>query len=103
MVDFAASLIASIYLHPFHVAEARYILNNRIPAFQSYKSFYTFFLSAGKEFINGVTVHFPRTLLLSFSGFNYWSAANFWTYLTTQLIFQTAAYPLLTIQRRLEC
>lgn len=40
--DFLASLIAALYLHPFHVLEARYILNNRIPSFQSYKSAYSF-------------------------------------------------------------
>ena len=29
--DFMASFVCSLYLHPFHVAEARYILNNRLP------------------------------------------------------------------------
>ena len=45
--DFLASLGASLYLHPLHAVEARYILNNRIPAFQSYKSFYSMLLQSG--------------------------------------------------------
>lgn len=101
--DFLASLIAALYLHPFHVLEARYILNNRIPSFQSYKSAYSFGLQSGLQVFNGITVHLPRTFLLSLTGFNYFSSANFQTYFTTQMIFQTLAYPLLTIQRRLEC
>ena len=31
--DFLASFVTSLYLHPLHVLEARYILNNRIPTF----------------------------------------------------------------------
>ena len=69
--DFLASLGASLYLHPLHAAEARYVLNNRIPAFQSYKSFYSMLLQSGFQLWNGITVHFPRSLILSMTGFNY--------------------------------
>lgn len=101
--DFAAAFVASLYLHPLHWAEARYILNNRIPAFQSYKSLYTMGFQSGHQVFNGITVHLPRSLLISLAGFNYFRSANYQTYMATQLAFTTAAYPLLTIQRRLEC
>lgn len=96
-VDLAASLLAGLFVHPFHVAEARYILNNRLPNFNAYKSGYTYLMSIGLDFMNGISLTLPRTLLLSLTGFNYWNSANLYNYLTTQLIFQTAAYPLLTI------
>ena len=90
-------------LHPLHVGEARYILNNRLPNFNSYKSSFTFVTSIGMDFMNGITLHLPRSFLLSLTGFNYWSAANIYSFLATQLSIWTIAYPLLTIQRRLEC
>jgi len=55
------------------------------------------------QMFNGITVHLPRSLMLSMTGFNYFSSVNLQTFLATQLGFQTLAYPLLTIQRRLEC
>lgn len=75
--DFAAAFIASLYLHPLHWAEARYILNNRIPAFQSYKSLYTMGLQSGNQIFNGITVHLPRSFLISLAGFNYFRSANY--------------------------
>lgn len=85
--DFIASFVTSLYLHPFHVMEARYILNNRIPSFQSYKSAFTLFTQSGLQMFNGITMHLPRSFMLSFTGFNYFSSANFQTYMTTQLMF----------------
>ena len=87
ITDFTASLLASLMMHPFHVGEARYILNNRLPNFNSYKSSYTFLTNIGMDFLNGITVHLPRSFILSLTGFNYWSAANIYSYLATQLTF----------------
>ena len=81
--DFLASFACSLYLHPFHNAEARYILNNRIPSFQSYKSSYTMLLQTNIQLFNGITVHLPRSLLLSMTGFNYFSSTNFQSYLAS--------------------
>ena len=75
--DFVAAFAASLYLHPLHWAEARYILNNRIPSFQSYKSLYTLGLNSGSQVFNGASVHLPRSFILSFAGFNYFRSANF--------------------------
>ena len=36
--DFAAATIASFCLHPLHLMEARFILQNRLPNFKSYRS-----------------------------------------------------------------
>lgn len=51
----------------------------------------------------GISAHVPRSFILSFTGFNYFSSANIFSYLATVGTFHTLAYPVLTIQRRLEC
>jgi len=75
--DFLASLVTSCYLHFLHIMEARFIINNRIPSFQSYKSTYSMLTTLGMQYFNGMSVYFPRTLILSLTGFNYFSSANF--------------------------
>jgi Mitochondrial carrier protein len=111
--DFAAASVAGIFLHPLHFAEARLVLQNRLPNFQSYKSLWTMFMSSYKEMYKGITAHIPRSFLLSLSkritdnidlaGFNYFSSVNIYTYLLQNFAFHSLAYPILTIQRRLEC
>lgn len=65
--DFIAASMASVFLHPLHFAEARFILQNRLPNFTSYKSLWTLYFSAHKEVFKGITVHIPRNFLLALS------------------------------------
>lgn len=44
-VNYLSATVASMFLHPLHFAEARMVLNNRIPQFNSYKSLWTLFMS----------------------------------------------------------
>lgn len=106
--DFAAATAASVFLHPLHLAEARLVLQNRLPNFQTYKSLWTLFMTSYKEMLRGISVHVPRSFVLSLSkylivsnvfiaGFNYFSSVNIYTYLLQNLIFHSLAYPLLTV------
>jgi hypothetical protein len=98
-VDLSAAIVASMLMHPLHFAESRMILNNRLPNFGSYKSLYSLYISsqdAGTVF-RGITVHIPVTFILAFTGFNYMSATNYYTYLLQILSFHTIVYPLLTV------
>ena len=45
-IDLAAACAASLFLHPLHFAEARLVLNNRLPNFSAYKSLYTLGMSS---------------------------------------------------------
>ena len=74
MRDFAAASFASIFLHPLHFAEARLVLQNRLPNFQSYKSLWTMFMSSYKEMYKGITAHIPRNFLLALSK---WHPTNY--------------------------
>jgi len=67
MRDFLAATLASMFLHPLHLAEARLVLQNRLPNFTSYKSLWTMFLSSFKEMGKGITGHIPRSFILSLS------------------------------------
>jgi hypothetical protein len=104
-IDFCAATIASLILHPFHYAESRMILNNRLPNFGAYKSLFTLALNSRDpaQLIRGTSVHIPINFTLAFTGFNYFTSTNIYTYLLTQLTFYSITYPLLTVQRRLEC
>lgn len=104
-INFCAATFASLILHPFHYAESRMILNNRLPNFGAYKSLFTLALNSRdpSQLIRGLSVHIPVNFLLAFTGYNYFTSTNIYTYLFTQLTFSSIAYPLLTVQRRLEC
>ena len=79
------------------------VLNNRLPNFSAYKSLYSLGMTSMEQATRGASVHVPRSFILAFSGFNYFSSANLQTFVATQIAFHSLAYPLLTVQRRLEC
>ena len=43
--DLVAATAASLLLHPLHFAEARLVLNNRLPNFSAYKSLFSMAIS----------------------------------------------------------
>ena len=47
--------------------------------------------------------HVPRNFLLALSGYNYSASVTIGSYFAKMMIFHTMIYPILTIQRRLEC
>lgn len=103
--EFVAATVASLFMHPIHFAESRMILNNRLPNFGAYKSLYTLVMASRDPHIvrRGASVHVPVNFIMAFTGFNYFSSINYYTYVMQMLSFHTLIYPLLTIQRRLEC
>ena len=106
--DFIAATAASLLLHPLHFAEARLVLNNRLPNFSAYKSLFSLITSAtnfvgSTQAFRGASIHLPRSFILAFSGFNYFSSVSLQQLVATHLAFHSLAYPLLTVQRRLEC
>lgn len=81
-VDLSAATLASLCLHPFHFAESRMVLNNRLPNFGAYKSIYTLVMSSRDPAIlsRGMSIHIPVNFILAFTGFNYFSSSNYYTY-----------------------
>ena len=95
--EYCAALTASLFMHPFHFAEARWVLNNRLPAFSAYKSSFTLFLSASTQLGRGTTAYVPRNFILAMTGYNYFSAINIYSFYAQMLLFHTIQYPLLTV------
>jgi hypothetical protein len=65
--DFVAATVASAILHPVHFAEARMVLQNRLPNFTAYKSLWSLMMSSYRESYKGITAHIPRNFLLAMS------------------------------------
>jgi hypothetical protein len=65
--DFTAATLSSLMLHPFHLLEARFILQNRLPNFQTYRSTWMFMLRNYTEIFKGITAHIPRNFILAMS------------------------------------
>lgn len=59
MIDFA--------LHPLHVAEARFIMQNRRKSFAVYQSLPDFFKKSSKEMFRGILLHIPRNICIAMS------------------------------------
>ena len=59
------------------------ILNNRLPNFGSYKSLYTLVMASRDPAIvrRGASVHVPVNFIMAFTGFNYFSSINYYTYI----------------------
>ncbi len=81
-VDLVAATTASLLCHPFHFAESRFVLNNRLPNFGAYKSVFSLMTSTKDPTIltRGMTVYFPTNFIMAFTGFNYFSATNYYTF-----------------------
>ena len=62
-------------LHPLHLAETRFICQNRKPNFRTYHSLLDMVKMTGlKEFVRGITLHIPRNVCIALS--KYISYAN---------------------------
>ena len=65
----ATGLFCSCSMHILHLAEARFVLQNRLPNFQSYPSFFNLlrssFNASGREMMNGIGGHIPIMILLT--------------------------------------
>ncbi|CDW89215.1 UNKNOWN [Stylonychia lemnae] len=73
------SCVVDFALHPLHVAEARFIMQNRRKNFAIYQSIGDFFRKSYTEMFRGIILHIPRNICIAMT------------------------YPFLTVQRRLEC
>jgi hypothetical protein len=70
---FGSTLVAGAALHFLHVAEARYVLQNRLPNFQTYPSFFNFardsLTKTGGELFNGIPGIVPIFGLLALTNY----------------------------------
>ena len=66
--EFLLSSSIDFLLHPLHVAEARFIMQNRRPNFAVYQSLPQFFTKTPlREMLRGITLHIPRNACIALS------------------------------------
>jgi hypothetical protein len=65
--DFAAATFVDLLLHPLHIAEARFILQNNSSNFRVYRGAKDFMGQTYREWYKGISLHIPRNLLMAMS------------------------------------
>lgn len=104
-VFFLSSLI-DICLHPLHVAQSRFILQNRLPGFYSYKNFYQFFqihYVVGSDLYKGCFGMIPINLVNSILMGLTTQDPTLKTFGISTFISTILTYPIYTAMRRYEC
>lgn len=61
------SCLVDMMLHPLHLAEARFIMQNRNPNFRVYSNIRDFFRKSYSEMFRGILVHIPRNFCIALS------------------------------------
>lgn len=99
----AAGLCACVPLHFLHLAEARFVLQNRLPNFQSYASIFnlvrdSFTRSSGikNEMFQGMPGYIPILSLFTLMNFQFLGPTSLQNLLIQGSVLQTLAYPFLT-------
>lgn len=86
-----------------HVAEARFILQNRLRNFAVYDSLIDFWRKTPtRDLFRGNLLHLPRNFLVALQGIKLTDEISFASYYGQAFVSQSLAYPFLTVQRRLE-
>jgi hypothetical protein len=98
--------VAGVVLHVVHLAEARYVLQNRLPNFQTYPSLFSLFRDSlsktGGEFLNGMPGIIPIFGLIALTNYQFLGATSLSNIVIQGGILHSFAYPFLTAQRRME-
>ena len=65
--EFFLSCAIDLLLHPLHVAEARFIMQNRRHNFAVYQGLGDFFKKSSREMFRGILYHIPRNICIALS------------------------------------
>ena len=104
LAELLLSCSVDMILQPLHVAESRFILQNRRANFSAYGSIVNYFRQTPlQDMLRGNLIHLPRNFLVALQGLKLTDQINMVTYFGQVIASQTLAYPFLLIQRRKEC
>lgn len=97
---YGSMMVAGAVLHLLHLAEARYVLQNRLPSFQTYPSFFNVFRDSmsktGGEFFNGMPGYIPIFGLIAMTNYQFLGATSLQNIVIQGGILHSLAYPFLT-------
>lgn len=103
---FISLTLAEIIFHPFFLLENRYVLQNRLPHFRVYQSYFTIKSRAVSDLYNFCHVHIYKNIfiLISILSLNsIFSNASLNNKIILSVISSFFSYPLYTVIRRLVC
>ncbi len=106
MAIFFTSSLMDFALHPLHVAQSRFILQNRLPGFFSYKSLHHFFrlhFLQSHEIYKGCWGMLPINLVNSVFLVLTMKDTSIQTYGAASILSTLLTYPIVTAMRRYEC
>ena len=65
--EFLLTCSIDMLLHPLHLAESRFIMQNRFPNFSIYGSLFSLFKRQYSEIFRGILMHIPRNFFIALS------------------------------------
>lgn len=75
------SCAADFILQPLHVAEARFVMQNRLPNYSVYDSFVDFWRKTPlRDMLRGNLLHFPRNFLVALQGLKITDQISLYSY-----------------------
>ncbi len=105
-VVFAFSSLCDIIIQPFHVMQSRFILQNRLPGFFTYRSIWQYLRqnvhNASGMFV-GWRATIPTNALFSLATGYASVQSDTWKIVSSFSLSHFLLYPVWTAQRRLEC
>lgn len=99
-----STLFIDIALHPLHLAQSRYILQDRRKAFSTYNNIFELWTSTlkSRSFFAGILGHLPINMFI-LGCYVLPSNSNLTEILTVGYLPILLTHPLLTVMRRIEC
>jgi len=98
------SILADFLSHPLSTLQARFMLQNRIPKFSTYRSLFSGLRTCRFELFNGLLASVPRNIALTTGVLCcVGDPGSIHSIFSMGLIGGTLSYPFLTAQRRLQC
>lgn len=102
--ELVLSCAVDMILQPLHVAESRFIMQNRRSNFAAYSSLLNYFRTTPlTDLMRANLIHLPRNFLVALQGLRITDQISMASYYGQVVISQTLAYPFLTVQRQKEC
>lgn len=93
-----------MFLQPLHVAETRFVTQNRSSNFAAYQSIVDFIKNTPvQDMLRANMMHLPRNFLVALQGLKLTDQISMTSYYLQIIASQTLAYPFLLMQRRKEC
>ena len=85
--EFLLTCTIDLLLHPLHIAETRFIAQNRKPNFSIYSGLLNFYRRSYSEIFRGILMHIPRNFFIALTGMRMHERISLTDYYLTTILF----------------